>query len=61
VVVAPAVAGFGQAFACATGAPPAVAADAELVAQVFQRAGAAGGGFADLTVGYSLANANVHQ
>jgi hypothetical protein len=60
-VVAPAVAGLRQAFASATVAPPAVAADAKLAAQVFQRAGTAGGGFADVTVGYSLANTNVHD
>jgi hypothetical protein len=61
LVVAPTVAGFGQAFACTTVAPSAIAADTKLVAQVFQRAGTAGGGFADVTVGYSLANANVHD
>ena len=53
--------GLVQALTGAGCAVSAVAGDAEVAAQVFQRAGAAFGGFANLAIGDGLADTNVHR
>jgi len=52
---------FAQAIMCAGRATAAIAGDAEVAAQVFQRAGSALGGFANLPIGDSFADADVHE
>lgn len=52
---------FAQAIVRAGGATAAIAGHAEVAAQIFQRAGAALGGFANLPVGDSFADADVHE
>jgi hypothetical protein len=52
--------GFVEAVTGARGAAATVAGDAKITAQVFQCTGATLGGFANLAVGDSLANADVH-
>jgi hypothetical protein len=52
--------GFVEAVTCARGAAATVAGDPKITAQVFQCTGATLGGFANLAVGDSLANADIH-
>lgn len=52
--------GFVEAVTGARRAAATVAGDAKISAQVFQCTGATLGGFANLAVGDSLANADVH-
>src|SRR6185369_10404427 len=50
-----------QAFMGARGATAAVASDAQIAPQVFQRARSALGSFANLAVGYRLADTDIHE